>query len=795
MDKTKAEQKAEKGGFLGALIGRIRSAFLPKKDSRWDTVLNFARLLLGLVFARTHIIFGAHPLAVALLSVLPRGVWWTLLGSIIGSLTLGRAGIIYAMISIIVVFFRIIVGGSGKDGAPLFGESLLLRISVSVIGGFISGVYEALLSGLSIATLLFALGMLLIPPVVVLALSGFLDSDISLVDIVSTDRRIFAVEEERKIPILFYQLSALAFLLLISLSLEEYSLVGVSFAYIAAAMATLFVARRFDPIRAAAVGFAATVALSTEMTVAFILLGIGAGLLFRIGIPHALIGGGVIISAWSGYAGGVLGLVSLLPEYAIAAIISWPLSARLKAERSEKEEVKISTTARECVGTLALHYKNRHRGSLGILESTLSAIGATLSSGERARAVPGVEELYALILECHSGYCGGCQLESTCAAERELAPSEARRLSIVLYTKKCLTAEDFNTLPSVCEMRVGLAEAINRAYSILCQDKFRERRRLGFGEEMELISRLIGEARCIDEEEKSTNEPLEERLALVMRDKGLTGAVVKVLGTRRPYIIVALDDESGERIASPELLSAIEDGLGIHLGKAEYYKNGNVALLECPSRRSFSVSHASVGIAREGEVVSGDRCRFLETESGMLYGILSDGMGSGEGAALCADYAIELLSSILALSSPSTSALGLVSRLVRSRDPNYSTTLDLFSLDLFTGEAAFIKSGAAPSYIKRDGSIYRINSRTAPLGLLPTLDAEKIRVEVRRGDYIVMLTDGVSATENDAPWLLQLLSKPFNGSAREYAELILSAAEKNRTASDDMTVMVAHIEG
>ncbi len=797
MDRSKTDDTAQGGGFLGNLWGRVCAMFAPKKDARWDAVLNFARFLLGLVFSRTHIIFGAHPLGVALLSVMPRGVWWTLLGSIIGSLTLGRAGIIYAMISIIVVFLRIIVGGSGKDGAPLFSENLLLRVSVSVIGGFISGVYEALLSGLSPATLLFALGMVLVPPLVVISLSGYYDSDITLWDIISTDRRIFAdydEEKDKRLAVLFYQLSVLLLLLLVSLSLKEYSLVGVSAAYIAASMATLFVARRFDPVRAAAVGFACTVGLSTEMTVAFILLGIGAGLLFRIGIPHALIGGGVIISAWSGYAGGVVGLVSLLPEYAIAAIISWPLSTRLKAQKSEQEQTRISTTARECVGTISLHYKNKLRGSLGSLEGALSTIATTISREERISSSPTRDELYALIGECHCGYCRGCSMEAACAQDHSLAPAEQRRLSTVLYTNKCITAEDFNTLPTRCEMRVGLAEAVNRAYGILCQDKFQARRRFGVGEELELVSKMISEARFHDEEDKATNEGLEERLALAMKGYGMPQAVIKVFGHRRPHIIIACEDETGQMIASPELLAHIEKECGILLGKPDYYKNGNIAILECSTRRTYKVTHAYLGNPRDGEAISGDRCKLIETEGGLFYAMLSDGMGSGEGAAGAANYAIELLSGILPLSEPSSAALSMLNRFIRSRDPNYSTTLDMFSFDLYNGDACFIKSGSAPSYIKRDSSIFRINSRTAPLGLMPQLDAERIRVQVEPGDYIVMLSDGISASETDAPWLVELLSKSFMGSAREYAELILSTAEKNRARMDDMTVMVVKIE-
>jgi stage II sporulation protein E len=117
----------------------------------------------------------------------------------------------------------------------------------------------------------------------------------------------------------------------------------------------------------------------------------------------------------------------------------------------------------------------------------------------------------------------------------------------------------------------------------------------------------------------------------------------------------------------------------------------------------------------------------------------------------------------------------------------------LFDFDLITGEALFYKCGAAPSYVKRDNSIFRIRSETAPLGLMKTIDAEKIRVEVKSGDYIVMLSDGVSQSSDDAAWLIELLSKEPKLDMRDYAEYILEEAEKHSKNRDDMSVAVARV--
>lgn len=799
MDKSEIDKgKTQEKGAQVSFWERFTRASGYFRDTKAAPVLSFVRFLLGLVFSRTHLLFGAHPFGLGLLSVMPEGIWWTLLGAVIGALTMGRAGIIYAMISIIVVFLRIIVGGSGKDGSsPLFRENLLLRISVSIIGGFIAGVYEALLSGFAMSTLLFALVMIIAPPILVFLLSGYFDSEITLGDIIQTDKRLFTLKEKEdgaKFSVLFYQISALFLLFLISLSLKEYALIGVDASYVLAGMVTLFAARRFDPLRAAAVGFASTVALSTELTVGYILLGLGAGVLYRIGVAQAIIGGGVILSLWSGYAGGMVGLLSILPEYAISGIITWPLSGKLPRERSEKEDSTITVVAKDMVGTVSLHFKNRYRGSLAGLERTLDGISTLVSKGQKEASLPTKEELFSLIERCHENYCTDCMLESACAKEHSLSSDEIGRLSTLLYIRRTILPEDFYTLPEDCKIRSGLAETINRAYSLLSQDKFLSAQRMGAGEEIELISRMIAEARARDEEEKSTNDALEEMTLRAVTGFGLCGAMVKVYGRLRPHIIIALDDDDGKKISSPELLATVEKECSLTLSKPDYYKSGRASLLECGVRKTLCVSPATVGACQSGESVSGDRCSMFESELGRFYSIIADGMGSGESAASTAEYALELLTNLLGLCEVNGTVLKLVNRLLRSKDPNYSTTLDLFSLDLYNREAAFIKSGAAPSYIKREGSIFRITSRTAPLGIMREVDAEKIKVEIRPEDYIIMLSDGVSASESDAPWLVELLSRPFSGEAKELAERILTEAKKIKGTPDDMTVTVVKIE-
>ena len=127
------------------------------------------------------------------------------------------------------------------------------------------------------------------------------------------------------------------------------------------------------------------------------------------------------------------------------------------------------------------------------------------------------------------------------------------------------------------------------------------------------------------------------------------------------------------------------------------------------------------------------------------------------------------------------------------------TTLDLFALDLTSGEASFIKCGAADSYLLRNGEVKRLSLPSLPLGLAYGTVAEKIGLWLREGDVVVTVSDGIVEEESDETRLSDLLSAIAhspNSSPEEIADKILSNANADGAKrKDDMTVSVIKING
>jgi hypothetical protein len=337
------------------------------------------------------------------------------------------------------------------------------------------------------------------------------------------------------------------------------------------------------------------------------------------------------------------------------------------------------------------------------------------------------------------------------------------------------------------------APMLRERFAELAEERYRQSLTAGRYEDYRLISKLLNESRADCERERALDHDLSDRLALLFTECGLSDVVVKVIGERRRHLIAAGEDPDGSLITSPELHAGIEKLLDAKLGEAEYFRRGTTALIEVEAARRLSAESAVATIQGSSGEVSGDVSCAFTSKDGYFYSLLSDGMGSGELARETADFVTKFLSYLLRTGGFRDTALCLLNNIVRRRGEECSATIDLFELDLIRGDALFIKSGAAPSYVKRGSSIFRIRSETAPIGLMNQVDAERMRAEVREGDYVIMLSDGVSSTPEDAPWLLELLTEPPRRSLKEYAELILSEAVKNSNSGDDMTVLVTKI--
>ena len=696
-------------------------------------------VLLGFLFGGCHLFFGAYPLGISLIAVLGKGSLLALIGVVLGSLTLGKNGIIYALIATLVLLLRVIISGGEKklkqEDAPngqekseqeggalsgifgIRGQSLVVRAACGVIAGFISAIYEILLSGLSLTTVLFGTAMIIAPAVLIFVFSGFFDSGIGIKALLFGGKKLIfpplGKSGVSKFDGILLRISSLSLIFLVSFSLKKYAFFGVDLAFIFAALVTLFVAKRFGDIYGGVCGFVASFGISAPYSVSFALAGVGSGALFCFGTPYALLGGGILLSLWGVYIDGVTGLFSVLVEYVISALCLVPVFGFFEREKRESADGDAARQALDMVGTMALAYRNKTRESTEALESALNSLSPVIRR----------------FLSGSDGVCQG---------------------------QRKTSAEDY----------------------------------------YDLFARMFEDARNADDEMREMDDALTEKLEAVFRECGFPDGVIRAFGKRRKYFIAAGEDRSGELITSPRLFAAIEEQSRMKLSAPDYFRRGDMVLMECAARPKFRLEMTySQRDGASGEI-SGDSIRFFETSGGESFLLISDGMGSGGAARETSRFACDFLSKILGTGVGMTAALHGLNGVIRDRAEECSVTVDLLSIDMLSGNATFVKSSAPPSFIKRGDSLFRIKSETMPLGLLKRIDAESIASSLQADDVIVMISDGVADNGDDAPWLLELLGAPIAPGAplKPFAEKIIRLAAEQRKRPDDMTVAVARLK-
>lgn len=756
--------------------------------------LDISVLLIGFIFGRGHLIFGAHPLGLAFLAVLPAHVGAAALGAFIGGLSMGKAGVIFALVSAVTFMLRLILSGS-EGGGRLFREPLLLRICAAVIGGFLAGVYQMLLSGLTLQSAAFALAMILAPGLICLLFSGLFGAGISLHALLFGSKTLLrVVGNEDNGRTLLFQASFLSFAFFVVLSLKSYTLFGITLAALPAAILSLLTAKRFGPLRGMGVGFFSALGLSGTEAVAMALAGLVGGLLFPFGMTYALGAGIAAVGFWSGYAGGLSGFLTAFPEFMLGALLSYPLLRRIGTAAPSADKVeKSERIASEMVGSMALSRQVKGENALDDLQSAIAALSTMITALGKENGRPSAEEYEALCTDCADTYCKTCAGYALCLSQshRPFAES-APLLADKLYRGDPIGENDLAQHMGFCRQKDRILDAIRHSAARLTEEKYRSEKTDACAETCALLSRMLSEARTRERRENEMNEPLSLTLERVFADHGFADGVIRAFGAEGAYILAAGEDKDGTKITAPALREALERAVGTKLAAPEYFRKDDMVLMECHADRRFEIESATASLTCEDTQICGDVTKCFLTKNS-FFAVLADGMGSGRMAQSTAAFTVDFLEKVSGIGCSHATALSLLNHILRGREEECSTTVDMFEFNLARGEAQFIKSGAAPSFIKRGTSLFRIRSETAPIGLLSAVDSERIKVEVKCDDIIIILSDGILGGGADAPWLLELLGKAPPRRLKDYADEILSAAVKHHARKDDMTVLVLRV--
>lgn len=214
----------------------------------------------------------------------------------------------------------------------------------------------------------------------------------------------------------------------------------------------------------------------------------------------------------------------------------------------------------------------------------------------------------------------------------------------------------------------------------------------------------------------------------------------------------------------------------------------------------YRVSSFVLSASKEGNSECGDAHSFLSLPDGTYLLALSDGMGFGKKAKIESTATIELLEDFLQAGFSKDLAINMInSVLFLKSSKDTFATLDMCTIDLYSGFCEFLKIGAVSTFILHKNKVDIVKANSLPVGILNDVEPEIRRKKLSNGDIIVMVTDGVldstSIIINKENWIVDLiLAKTYN-SPEELAKAIFEKTKENykNSLEDDITVIVAKI--
>lgn len=493
-------------------------------------------------------------------------------------------------------------------------------------------------------------------------------------------------------------------------------------------------------------------------------------------------------------------------------------AAKRAQKRQEKQQFRVDETAQRL---LCVQLQNEALCErLAAMSSAFASLGEVFCAMDESMERPDAGEIRGMLDEIFDKHCPACPYRSRCWSEEYSATAEGvRSLSRALANRPDGAVADL--LPEAmrrrCPQLIDMLEELNFRIGRRAFERGNAREGEAYARSFDGIGQLMRDVlrEGGDVTEASCNAAQSEAVALCLDRLGMRVKQVCVTGRRRLTVCITGITPAALTVPREQLQTALGEVCGARFGKPRY-SGGEEDTLTLRSLPAYRIDYAHMGSpalceqeneerrgakGRSSRILCGDTVRVFESEDGMFYALLCDGMGSGRLAALTSGTAAVFLERVLRAGVSVHTALRMLNQYLRARSDEHesSTTVDLLALDLYTGEARLIKCGAAPTLQRRGTRVSRLTSHTLPLGILQALDASVLPFEVKDGDCIVLVSDGVSDTAADAGtgggtnWLDELLAATADTDLSAWVEAVIAKAREHGS-HDDVSVIALRIE-
>ncbi len=737
--------------------------------------------IIAYILMGTKFIFGVYPFGIAYLCSLRKHTPFGFLGCLLSVIVTLNCNIAYLIALLFILGLRIAGGLIGKREVrivnlgervkssifeELFCENIEVRVSIAALGAFGIGLYSVIISSYSYYDIFALIFFVIISGLLTYALSA----------------------SKRDKLLLGYGIIAFS-LIYASRSFMVFSLdVSIILAY----GLILYISKHLGATRAGAYGMLLGLCVSPELALIFAIGGLVSGLLWSISYYLAIMCAGVLVVGYAIFAYGYSALITVTPPVIFVSLIIYPL---LKFKMLPVPSfIKCVASSNKSIDTVILERNaEKSKNHLSSISTSFSQIADIISKSQENEKAPTRQSMHVLCLNECENYCYGCPKHFICW-QNDVRETEENlnRLSMELFAngtvgKSTVTERFLHRCPNIDL----IIEKINVANKKKTESAVKNNKLEVASYDYQQIAKLLNSASKFKEGEEAYNSPLNKELNYQLAKIGLLFEEARIIGKENREVIITGINIERSKCTKERLREELTRILSREVGELEFYEDGEIWNAYVSVKPIFKTKDYSYSIAKSGENENGDSFMIFDGVGGKKYMVLCDGMGSGENAREVSSTSVSFLKEIISVSTDVEIALTMLGSLLRARAIEYSTTVDILEIDLNTGKGSVIKCGASPTYIKRGDKVFKLQSKTMPLGILKELDAEESSFEIARGDICIMISDGVADSKNDEK-IVKLISE-FNGNIDTLAYKIIEKAKKQLGQNDDMTVLVTEI--
>lgn len=773
-------------------LGTVRTWV--KKGIDRDTAGKIGRhagfLLLGRVLAGGMIGYGARPMGFALLTAAGAETPAVTVGVVLWALFSARHAAVPILTAITILAARFLLPvlwekkGAGKEGITAglisrfygrehcFDEFPLFRLALLELGLFAVGLGELIGGGMLYYDLF---GMLIAMGTAPFFFAAFLA----------------ALKEKTDRKRVWKEIGQTVLLLSVVLALRSQTILGFSPATVAGFLLTLLISLYGGSLRGGVFGILSGFLLSPAAGISFALSGLVAGFFRQTGKGVPVFLGFLTASALLLRQEGFPALASFVPDLAAASAICLPLvkwtSVGRKLCFAEEDAYPEEMWNAQSVEKARQNDRNERETAVTEAFRALSGVFSELSEKMKR---PDPVEARAIVDKTYEKFCSRCPLSTNCWVREHASTNDAmNHIAETLYKNAAVTEEDVpgylsdrcrETGKIVKELRFSLIELLEEAAKT---DKLSL---LAF--DYEAIGKLLSEAYAEEAREEQADPKTAARIRRAAAVLGINVSAVSVYGKRRLFIAAGGLDLAKTKMSPDKIRDALGAVCRTALTLPDFEVSGDYVTMTLRSARKYAVFCSAAEEARETETVNGDSYASFEGKDDYYYFLISDGMGSGADAAMTSGMCVTFLKTMLSAGNPIPVVLEMLSELLRAKKPECFATVDLLRVDLLSGDASFFKSGAAPSYVLRDGRLFKLSSRSMPVGIVKKMNTERIDFSLEAGDVIVMLSDGIAVGFEDSLALADILTYRYTpeDTLDSMCRKILIGSET--VGHDDMTV-------